>query len=520
MSSIYFLPYSASYPSTGTDYKDKIKDTWAKYKANFIDTFVSNHPGYYLVHDPYMPDYAYTPGFNEAQGTTSEGQGYGLLLALYNNDQIYFDRILTSVWAKMHNKNGKGLFSWETDKAGNYNPDATNGNLSATDGDIFITLAMVFADIMVKHGYWTNSGNDYGNKAQNLINNIYTYDVAGGRYLMPGDGGHWSGQDIANPSYFFTAALKTFKYYQATYHDWDTVIGQCYETLKSVNSSGTGGYFFGLSPDWCNRAGGVNGCGITDGPSGNGYDMTYNAIRVPWMIAVDAIWYNDPRAIAYCNNGMDFLKTKYGSETLAAQNAIMYSMSGLAFTPSENAYHSELTTGMWACGAMGSSSSASKTAYDAEFRDKFSANALLPDGYWGNWAGAGSYYFNQSLASFAALMLSGNFVNVLKDLETIPEARFKKNKPNLVENPFGNDGIWIQYKIEQHEPKVTIKIYNVAGELCREIEVGERFPGTYQEKWDGKNKNGTSVAAGGIYPVKIEATNEKFDAAMAVKKLR
>jgi endo-1,4-beta-D-glucanase Y len=410
MGSLYFLPYSANYPSTGSNYKQKLADTWTKYKENFIDAYVTSHPGSYLVHDPMMSDVEATAGFDETEGASSEAQGYGLLLALYNNDQAYFDNILTAAYAKMHNKDGKGLFAAIVDKSGNVSSDVS----SATDGDIFITLALVFADLLVKHGYWSDTSNAYGSKAQNLIDNIYANDVESGLYLMPGDG--WTGKDAAKPSSFFTAALKTFKYYQTTLHNWDAVIDQCYTTLQSVKPGSFDGYFYGLSPDLCTRTGGISSYGA-GGPSSNGYDMWYDAIRTPWMISLDAVWFKDTRAVEYCQNGMNFLKNIYGDETLAAQNAIHYAMNGTAYGSGDGAWHSEITTGMWSAGAMGSDFSTSKSAFDTEFIDNFSQNALMANGgYWGNWSGAGNYYSNQSLASFAALVMAGNFVNVYKDL--------------------------------------------------------------------------------------------------------
>ncbi len=413
MGPLYFLPYSASYPSAGSDYKNKVSGTWANYKKNFIDAYTTG-----LVHNPQLPDDPVTVGFDETQGATSEGQGYGLLLALYNGDQAYFDNILTATYAKMHDKDGKGLFVSVVDKSGNLN---VSDYSSATDGDTFITLALIFADILVQKGYWSDTSNDYGSKAQALIDNIYANDVDGGKYLMPGDG--WSGKDAANPSYFFTAALKTFKNYEKNFHDWDTVVDQCYTTLQAVNPDGYDGYLYGLSPDWCTRAGGINTYGLGgDNPSGNGYDMWYQAIRTPWMMALDAIWFKDQRAVTYCQNGMNFLNGLYGGETAAASNAIHYAMNGTAYGNTDGAFHSEMTTGMWGTGAMGSGLSAFQSAFNSEFENNFSQYATAENGgYWGNYSGEGNYYYNQSLASFAALLMAGNLVNVYNDLVKAPD---------------------------------------------------------------------------------------------------
>ncbi len=422
MGPLYFLPYSASYPSAGSDYKNKVSGTWANYKKNFIDAYTTG-----LVHNPQLPDDPATVGFDETQGATSEGQGYGLLLALYNNDQIYFDKILTAVYAKMHDNSssGKGLFASVVDINGNLN---NSSYASATDGDTFITLALIFADILVQKGYWSDTSNNYDSKAQDLIDNIYANDVDNGKYLMPGDG--WSSKDAANPSYFFTAALKTFKNYQKNFHDWDPVVDQCYMTLQAVNPDGYDGYLYGLSPDLCTRAGGISQYGTTGPsyPSDNGYHMWYDGIRTPWMMALDAIWFKDPRAVQYCQNGMTFLAGTDTDDNSAAQsaasNAILYDMNGTPYTNGDGAWHSEMTAGMWGTGAMGSGRPNTKSAFNAEFENNFSQYATAATGgYWGNgnWSGEGSEYYNQSLASFAALLMSGNLVNVYNDLMVPPD---------------------------------------------------------------------------------------------------
>ena len=233
-----------------------------------------------------------------------------------------------------------------------------------------------------------------------------------------------------NPSYFFTAAFKTFEYYQTTWHDWKPIIDQCYKTIQSVHPGGTDGYFYGLSPDWCSHEGAINVYGVGGGPSGNGYDMWYDAIRTPWMLALDSIWYSDSRAISYCQNGMNFLKNKYGNETSAAQSNIMYRMDGTAYGNPQGTWHNELTTSMWSTGAMGDKYNSSM---QLAFHTEFSNFSILTASYncWGNWSGATNYYFNQSLAGFGALVMGGNFVNVFMDLDPpLPSPSITKSQYN------------------------------------------------------------------------------------------
>jgi hypothetical protein len=79
-------------------------------------------------------------------------------------------------------------------------------------------------------------------------------------------------------------------------------------------------------------------------------------------------------------------------------------------------------------------------------------------------------------------------------------------------NPF-NPETWIPYKLA-HSSDVTIKIYNVQGQLVRNLNLGRREAGFYVSKenaayWDGRNDSGEQIASG-IYFYRIKAGT--FDA--------
>jgi len=74
-------------------------------------------------------------------------------------------------------------------------------------------------------------------------------------------------------------------------------------------------------------------------------------------------------------------------------------------------------------------------------------------------------------------------------------------------NPL-NPGTWIPYQLKD-AGEVTIRIYNAAGELVREIDLGYKPAGLYVSPdraahWDGTNRFGTPVASG-IYFYSIQA---------------
>jgi hypothetical protein len=76
-------------------------------------------------------------------------------------------------------------------------------------------------------------------------------------------------------------------------------------------------------------------------------------------------------------------------------------------------------------------------------------------------------------------------------------------------NPF-NAETWIPYQLAR-ESGVEIKIFNVAGQLVKTLELGHREAGYYLRKeqsahWDGRNNLGESVASG-VYFYTINAGN-------------
>lgn len=86
----------------------------------------------------------------------------------------------------------------------------------------------------------------------------------------------------------------------------------------------------------------------------------------------------------------------------------------------------------------------------------------------------------------------------------LPEScKLMQNFPN----PF-NPETWIPYQI--NEPaKVVIRIFNINGELIRELDLGYKLPGIYKCRntaayWDGKNEAG-EYTAGGVYFYSMQA---------------
>ena len=66
-------------------------------------------------------------------------------------------------------------------------------------------------------------------------------------------------------------------------------------------------------------------------------------------------------------------------------------------------------------------------------------------------------------------------------------------------NPF-NPAVWIPYELAQ-DSEVEIRIYNIAGQQVRTLELGRQPAGRYfgagrAAYWDSRNSQGTEVASG------------------------
>jgi hypothetical protein len=94
----------------------------------------------------------------------------------------------------------------------------------------------------------------------------------------------------------------------------------------------------------------------------------------------------------------------------------------------------------------------------------------------------------------------------LKLGEIIPEkTELLQNYPN----PF-NPETWIPFHLRS-EASVSIRIYSIAGQLIRMLELGDRDAGVYISRsraayWDGRNEAGEGVSSG-AYFYTIQAGN-------------
>ncbi len=300
--------------------------------------------------------------------TVSEGLGYGLILAVYFNEQSLFNDLYGYV--KKY-QNSRGVMGWHIDASGNI-VSGDGGENGATDADEDIALALVFAQKR-----WGTSGSvNYGEEARNLINNIFNHMVERGSYVLkPGD--TWGGSNVTNPSYFSPAWYRVFAEFTGN-QEWIKVADKCYEIVNNIKQYNNN---TGLVPDWCTAQG--------TAASGMGYDFKYDAIRYGWRTAIDYSWYGTAAAKTNCDTITKFFKNVGVDQVKDA-----YTITGNTI----GQWHTAAFTSCAAAGAMTGDLETARAFYNECVKVKDS----------------GSYhYFGNALRMMILLYTTGNFHNMM-----------------------------------------------------------------------------------------------------------
>lgn len=309
--------------------------------------------------------------------TVSEGIGYGMLAAVYMDDQDLFDNLWQ--YARLY-FNGNGLMEWEVDPSG-----TVIGSGAALDGDEDMAWALVMADRQ-----WGAGGSlpdTYLNHAIDLIQAMWDHEIDHQRGDMPLPGDQWGGADITNVSYFAPSYYRVFGEVSGNTEGWNRVVDRSYEILELSLNEASGNADNGLVPAWCD-SNGVPTAAYEGAPLHFQNDST----RTPFRIGHDYCENGEPRALAYMQKITSFY-------TAVGVDAIVdgYDLDG---TPrpdfSMNGLQPASFVGPAGVGAM----------YAADNQ------AFIDDAYSAVASGeltAGTIYYQKSWSVLSLLMMTGNF---------------------------------------------------------------------------------------------------------------
>jgi len=222
----------------------------------------------------------------EVNSTVSEGIAYGMLLAVYADDQPTFDKLwqYSQRWL-----DGNGLMNWYINAAGTQ----ALGTGAATDSDEDMAFALIAADAR-----WGGRGSlttNYIDAAKTQIGKIWQFEVDHGRsdVLKPGD--NFADGSVINISYFAPAYYRAFGRVTGQTANWNRVAATSYDVIERTLNAQNGNANNGLVPAWSTPA------GVPMAPPGTGHPTHHqlDSCRTPFRLALDYCWNAEPRALAY-----------------------------------------------------------------------------------------------------------------------------------------------------------------------------------------------------------------------------
>lgn len=240
--------------------------------------------------------------------TVSEGQAYTMLRAAMINDRPTFERALA--WAEANlARPGDSLWAWHWGQAETGEWRILDDNF-ATDADIDAVTALILAARR-----WNCPA--YMDLAKTKLNDIWTLGTAGvstdQRHLLPGPAeAFWQNGNtlILNPSYFAPYSFKLFAQVDSR-HDWLSLVDTGYQFLDDSTAASAAG----LPSDWIQLD--LQTGEFLPVPDESALETRYSfdAFRVWWRVALDAAWFNEPRAEAFLSNNLAHLQQRWRNDS-------------------------------------------------------------------------------------------------------------------------------------------------------------------------------------------------------------
>jgi len=324
--------------------------------------------------------------------TVSEGIGYGMLIAVYMDDQDLFD----DLWLyEQGHLDSSGLMNWAPNGT---DPNMCNG--AATDADEDMAFALVMADKQ-----WGGQGKlsqSYQQSAVGQIQKIWGSEIFNYTYVRAGDG-TWATNTNQNISYYAPAYYRVFAAvdpkacpkgmgHSDSCDGWWDVIDQSYATIGDALNSANGNQSNGLVPGWCDDSQGAP----CRGSSGQPFNYQYDACRTPFRVGLDACWNGYGAAQDYVGKTSSFF-VPIGASSIVDG----YGLDGTP-QPANSGKLSAAFIGPATVGAMGNSA-------NQAFVDQGYAVLAQDDAF------AGGEYYESCWTVMSLLMLTGNFLDYTQE---------------------------------------------------------------------------------------------------------
>lgn len=225
--------------------------------------------------------------------TTSEGQSYTMLRAVWMDDKTVFDESWKFSKDNLQ-RDDDSLLSWKFGQR----PDSSYGIMTevggqntASDADVDTALSLLMA-----YSRWNDSAYLY--QARDMIHDIWDKEVVmiQGKPVLTANDIERNSQDsvVVNPSYFSPYSFKIFSKVDPT-HDWYGLADNSYTILDQLSKDKLGSaQSSGLPPNWI-KINKQTGEYIANASSNLDTNYGYDALRIPFRLALDYKWFSDPR---------------------------------------------------------------------------------------------------------------------------------------------------------------------------------------------------------------------------------
>ncbi len=366
-----------------------LQNTWESYEGRFI------RDG--RVIDP------------KSGATTSEGQAYAMLRAVYVDDEAAFDEIWGWAQENLQEPGDNSLLAWNYGEKGNGAQGVTNFG-TATDADTDAALALLFAAEKFEDPA-------YKQEALKILDDVWDEEtvstVAGyDRILVAGDWARGEGttaRPVANPSYLSPYAYKIFADADPS-HDWDALVDSSYEILQDAQANPALGGEAGVVPNWLAidpETGATEAAELEGLPTD---EFSFDATRVPWRMSLDYLWFGDERALKVME-GLNLPRRQIEDE---GRLAASYDLGG------------EPTVDYEATSAYAGVLPGLLVGGDPAVAHRVFAEKILGSYNPGDAQGRGAYwgedpddYYNQNMAWFATAVMDGSMSNLYAGEEVV-----------------------------------------------------------------------------------------------------
>ncbi len=214
--------------------------------------------------------------------STSEGQAYGMLRAVWIDDRRAFRKLQGWTLDELQGGDPVALPAWKWADGSVADPQP------ASDADQLMAYALLLA--------WERWGDDADKQqALGLMKAVWDHEtvtVGLRRVVVPGPWALTEDPLPLNPSYFLPFCWRAFAEVDPS-HPWMRLVGQAYDAFDDYAAPS------GLPQDWVYVDPGTGE--PVDTPEGGKTDPDHHgfeAFRTAWTLALEVAWYDEPRARA------------------------------------------------------------------------------------------------------------------------------------------------------------------------------------------------------------------------------